>query len=36
MREMLKPVYDKYAANLGDEVVKQTLGELAKHRASAK
>lgn len=36
MREMLKPVYDKYAVNLGEDVVKQTLAELAKHRASIK
>ncbi len=36
MREMLKPVYDKYARNLGEDVVRQTLAELNKHRASAK
>lgn len=36
MREMLKPVYDKYARTLGEDVVRQTLAELEKHRASAK
>jgi tripartite ATP-independent transporter DctP family solute receptor len=36
MRDMLKPVYDKYARNLGEDVVRQTLAELDKHRASNK
>ncbi len=36
MREMLKPVYDKYSANLGEDIVKQTLTELAKYRATHK
>lgn len=36
MRELLKPVYEKYARNLGEDVVKQTLAELDKHRAAAK
>jgi tripartite ATP-independent transporter DctP family solute receptor len=36
MREMLKPVYDKYARNLGEDVVRQTLAELDKYRASSK
>jgi TRAP-type C4-dicarboxylate transport system substrate-binding protein len=36
MREMLKPVYDKYARNLGEDVVRQTLAELDKHRAAAR
>lgn len=33
MREALKPVYDKYGAALGEDVVKQTLAELSKARA---
>jgi tripartite ATP-independent transporter DctP family solute receptor len=33
MREALRPVYDKYSAALGEEVVKQTLAELQKARA---
>lgn len=36
MRELLKPVYEKYSRNLGEDVVKQTLAELDKHRAAAK
>lgn len=36
MRELLKPVYDKYARNLGEDVVRQTLAELDKHRAAAR
>lgn len=36
MREMLKPVYDKYARTLGEDVVRQTLAELDKHRAAAR
>ncbi|MEY4712440.1 MAG: hypothetical protein RIS88_1890 [Pseudomonadota bacterium] len=36
MREMLKPVYDKYARTLGEDVVRQTMAELDKHRASVK
>ncbi len=36
MRDMLKPVYDKYARTLGEDVVRQTLAELDKHRASNK
>lgn len=36
MREMLKPVYEKYSRTLGEDVVRQTLAELEKHRASAK
>ncbi len=36
MREMLKPVYDKYARTLGEDVVRQTLAELEKHRASVR
>ncbi|MGH8432797.1 MAG: TRAP transporter substrate-binding protein, partial [Solimonas sp.] len=36
MRELLKPVYEKYARTLGEDVVKQTLAELDKHRAAAK
>lgn len=36
MREHLKPVYDKYGRNLGEDLVKQTLGELDKHRAGTK
>lgn len=36
MRELLKPVYDKYSRSLGEDVVKQTLAELDKHRATAK
>lgn len=36
MRELLKPVYEKYARNLGEDLVKQTLAELDKHRAAAK
>jgi len=36
MREMLKPVYDKYTRTLGEDVVRQTLAELEKHRASVK
>ncbi len=36
MRDMLKPVYEKYARNLGEDVVRQTQAELEKYRASAK
>jgi tripartite ATP-independent transporter DctP family solute receptor len=36
MRDMLKPVYDKYASKLGEDVVNQTLAELNKYRASHK
>ena len=36
MRELLKPVYDKYARNLGEDVVRQTLAELDRHRAAAR
>ena len=36
MRDMLKPVYDKYARTLGEDVVRQTLAELDKSRASHK
>ncbi|WP_137893758.1 TRAP transporter substrate-binding protein [Ramlibacter sp. 2FC] len=36
MRELLKPVYEKYARNLGEDLVKQTLAELDKHRVAAK
>lgn len=36
MREHLKPVYGKYARTLGDDVVNQTLAELAKHRSATK
>ncbi len=36
MREMLKPVYEKYARNLGEDVVRQTQTELDKHRAARK
>ncbi len=36
MRTLLKPVYDKYARNLGEDVVRQTVAELDKHRASGK
>lgn len=36
MREMLRPVYDKYARTLGEDVVRQTLAELEKHRASVR
>ena len=36
LREQLKPVYEKYTRNLGEDVVNQVLGELAKHRAAAK
>ena len=36
MRESLKPVYEKYTRTLGEDVVTQVLGELAKHRAAAK
>ena len=36
MRELLKPVYEKYARNLGEDLVKQTLAELDKHRAAAR
>jgi TRAP-type transport system periplasmic protein len=36
MREALKPVYDKYAGQLGEDVVKQTLAELEKSRAGKK
>ena len=36
MREMLKPVYDKYTRNLGEDVVRQTLAELDKYRATRK
>lgn len=32
MRDMLKPVYDKYARTLGEDVVRQTLAELEKSR----
>ncbi|HEU0201290.1 MAG TPA: TRAP transporter substrate-binding protein [Burkholderiaceae bacterium] len=33
MREALKPVYDKYSAALGEDVVKNVLAELSKARA---
>lgn len=33
MRDALKPVYEKYASKLGEDVVNQTLAELAKYRA---
>lgn len=33
MRDALKPVYDKYTKELGEDVVKQTLAELQKARA---
>lgn len=36
MRDQLKPVYDKYARTLGEDVVNQVIAELNKHRASAK
>lgn len=36
MRELLKPVYEKYARTLGEDVVKQTLAQLDKYRAGAK
>jgi tripartite ATP-independent transporter DctP family solute receptor len=36
MREMLKPVYEKYARNLGEDVVRQTLAELERYRASVR
>jgi len=36
MREMLKPVYEKYARTLGEDVVRQTLAELEKFRVAAK
>ncbi|WP_418320846.1 TRAP transporter substrate-binding protein [Piscinibacter sakaiensis] len=36
MRELLQPVYEKYARTLGEDVVKQTLAELGKHRAASK
>jgi tripartite ATP-independent transporter DctP family solute receptor len=36
MRDALKPVYEKYASKLGEDVVNQTLAELAKYRASHK
>jgi hypothetical protein len=36
MRDMLKPVYEKYASKLGEDVVNQTLAELTKYRASHK
>jgi len=36
MREMLKPVYEKYARNLGEDVVRQTQAELDKSRAARK
>lgn len=36
MREHLKPVYEKYARTLGEDVVRQTLAELDKHRSAAK
>jgi len=36
MRELLKPVYEKYTRTLGEDVVKQVLGELEKHRTAAK
>ena len=36
MREMLKPVYDKYSRTLGEDVVRQTLAELDKHRNARK
>ncbi len=36
MREMLKPVYDKYSRVLGEDLVRQTVAELDKIRAKAK
>lgn len=36
MRDMLKPVYDKYTRTLGEDVVRQTLAELDKSRAERK
>lgn len=36
MRDMLKPVYEKYARNLGEDVVRQTQAELDKYRAAHK
>lgn len=36
MREHLKPVYDKYAGTLGEDVVKQTLAQLQAHRAAGR
>lgn len=33
---MLKPVYEKYTRELGEDVVRQTLAELDKHRAARK
>ena len=36
MRDMLKPVYDKYSRTLGEDVVRQTLAELDKHRSARK
>ena len=36
LRELLKPVYEKYTRTLGEDVVKQVLGELEKHRTAAK
>jgi tripartite ATP-independent transporter DctP family solute receptor len=36
MRDALKPVYQKYARTLGEDVVAQTLAELDRHRGAAK
>jgi tripartite ATP-independent transporter DctP family solute receptor len=36
MREMLKPVYDKYSRTLGEDLVRQTVAELDKNRGKAK
>lgn len=36
MRELLKPVYDKYSKELGEDVVKQALAELAAARSAKK
>ena len=36
LRELLKPVYEKYARNLGEDVVRQTLAELEKYRNQTK
>jgi tripartite ATP-independent transporter DctP family solute receptor len=36
LREHLKPVYEKYARTLGEDVVRQTLAALEAHRAAAR
>jgi TRAP-type transport system periplasmic protein len=36
MREALKPVYEKYAKTLGEDVVRQVLAELDKARGASK